>query len=64
MDIGSFGGGVGGSLVQKAVGKLTDYYAAMPHIAYTILFTFCAFVYLLAWLIIRGLTKNKQPIAI
>ena len=64
VGIGSLGGGIGGFLIQKVVGKLTDVYAATPHVAYTILFTFCAFVYLVAWLVIRGLTNNRKPIVI
>ncbi len=64
VGIGSLGGGVGGFLIQKTVGKLTDYYAATPHIAYTILFAFCAITYMVAWLIIRTLTAKQQVVAI
>ncbi|HEY0246332.1 MAG TPA: MFS transporter, partial [Mucilaginibacter sp.] len=64
IGIGSLGGGIGGFLIQKVVGKLTDHYAANPHIAYTILFAFCAFIYLIAWTVIKLLTAKKQVITI
>ncbi|MDB5109804.1 MAG: major facilitator superfamily 1 [Mucilaginibacter sp.] len=64
IGIGGLGSGVGGFLIQKLVGRLTDYYAATPNIAYTILFTFCALTYIVAWIIIRALTAKKQVIAI
>jgi ACS family hexuronate transporter-like MFS transporter len=63
VGIGSLGGGVGGFAIQKIVGKLTDHYAATPHIAYTILFAFCALTYMAAWLIIRGLTAKQEVVA-
>jgi ACS family hexuronate transporter-like MFS transporter len=64
IGIGSLGGGVGGFLVQKAVGKLTDHYADAPHIAYTFVFAFCAFAYIVAWISIKLLTRKQEVIAV
>jgi ACS family hexuronate transporter-like MFS transporter len=64
VGIGSLGGGVGGFIIQKLVGQLTDHYAATPHVAYTILFAFCALTYMVAWGCIRMLTVNKAAIEI
>ena len=64
IGIGSLGGGIGGFTVQKIVGRLTDYYAATPQIAYTIVFAFCAFIYIIAWSAIRYLTRKQEVIAI
>ena len=64
IGIGSLGGGIGGFTVQKIVGRLTDYYAATPQIAYTIVFAFCAFIYIIGWSAIRYLTRKQEVIAI
>jgi ACS family hexuronate transporter-like MFS transporter len=64
IGIGGLGSGVGGFFIQKAVGRLTDHYAATPNIAYTILFTFCALTYLVAWSIMRALTAKQKVITI
>jgi len=60
IGIGSMAGGIGGFLIQKLAGYLTDYYKATPQIAYSIMFGICGLAYLIAWSIIKMLTfKNK-----
>jgi ACS family hexuronate transporter-like MFS transporter len=64
IGIGSLGGGIGGFTVQKIVGRLTDHYAATPQMAYTIVFAFCAFIYIIAWSTIRYLTRKQEVIVL
>jgi ACS family hexuronate transporter-like MFS transporter len=60
IGIGTMAGGIGGFILQQLVGRLTDYYKATPHIAYSIMFAVCALAYIIAWIIIKALTyKNK-----
>lgn len=56
--IGGMAGGIGGVLVQKLSGYLNDAYAATPHVAYGIMFAFCALAYIVAWVIITTLVPR------
>lgn len=63
IGIGGMAGGMGGVVVNKVGGALFDYYKSLGHIetGYTIMFTFCAVAYLLAWgfmkLLVPGIPK-------
>src|ERR1035438_1211063 len=51
--IGAMAGGLGGVLVQKLTGALTDAFAATPQTAYVVMFAVCAASYLIAWGVIK-----------
>ena len=60
--IGAMAGGIGGVLVQKLAGGLTDAFSATPQTAYLMMFMVCATSYLIAWAIIKTLVPRHQPI--
>ena len=60
--IGTAAGGVGGVLLQKLAGWMTDLYSAHPATAYTILFDVCASAYLIAWIIMKWLVPKFRLI--
>jgi MFS transporter, ACS family, hexuronate transporter len=60
--IGAMAGGVGGVLVQKLAGGLTDAFVATPQTAYLIMFLVCAMSYLIAWAIIKILVPRHKTI--
>lgn len=64
VGIGGMAGGIGGVLVTKFGGFLFDKYKALGHIetGYTIMFTFCALAYLIAWCIMKFLVPKYRPI--
>ena len=64
IGIGGMAGGIGGVVVTKIGGALFDYYKKLGHIetGYTIMFTFCAVAYLIAWLGMKLLVPNYKPI--
>jgi MFS transporter, ACS family, hexuronate transporter len=64
VGIGGMAGGIGGILITKSGGSLFDHYKAMGHIetGYTIMFTFCAVAYLLAWMMMKLLVPKYKPI--
>ena len=64
VGIGGMAGGIGGVLVTKAGGALFDHYKALGHIetGYTIMFSFCAVAYLLAWMVMKFLVPKYKPI--
>jgi ACS family hexuronate transporter-like MFS transporter len=64
IGIGGMAGGMGGVIVNKVGGALFDYYKALGHIetGYTIMFSFCAVAYLLAWIIMKRLTPQYKYI--
>ena len=66
VGIGGMAGGLGGVVVSKIGGALFDHYAALGHVetGYTIMFTFCALAYLLAWTIMKSLVPKYKPILI
>lgn len=65
-EIGGMAGGLGGVLITKTGGALFDYYKKLGHIetGYTIMFTYCAIAYLIAWMIMKTLVPKYQPIHI
>lgn len=64
--IGGMAGGIGGVVVSKVAGALFDHYQALGHIetGYTIMFTFCAVAYVLAWVIMKTLVPRFKPVAV
>ena len=64
IGIGGMAGGIGGVLVTKISGALFDHYKALGHIetGYSIMFTFCAIAYLVAWLTMKALVPNEKAI--
>jgi len=60
IGIGGMAGGMGGVIVNKVGGALFDYYKGLGHIetGYTIMFSFCAVAYLLAWGIMKALVPR------
>lgn len=62
IGIGTTTGGIGGVIVQKIAGALTDHYKATPETAYLIMFVICAFSYLIAWALMKALVPRHQPI--
>jgi MFS transporter, ACS family, hexuronate transporter len=64
VGIGGMAGGLGGVLVTKTGGALFDHYKALHHIetGYTIMFTFCAIAYLIAWVVMKSLVPKYKLI--
>jgi len=64
VGIGGMAGGIGGVVVTKIGGALFDHYKALGHIetGYTIMFTFCATAYLVAWVIMKSLVPKFKLI--
>lgn len=62
--IGGMAGGFGGVAVSKSAGALFDHFEALGHIeiGYTIMFSFCAVAYVLAWTIMKVLVPKFKPI--
>lgn len=60
--IGAMAGGLGGVLVQKLTGALTDAFASTPKTAYVIMFVVCSTSYLLAWGVMKALVPRHRPI--
>jgi ACS family hexuronate transporter-like MFS transporter len=60
--IGTMAGGIGGVIVQKIAGYLTDAFKDTPQTAYLIMFIICAFSYLIAWALMKALVPRHQPI--
>jgi len=60
--IGAMAGGIGGVIVQKIAGALTDAFKDSPQHAYMIMFIICALSYLAAWGIMKALVPRHQPI--
>jgi len=60
--IGTAAGGIGGVIVQKIAGALTDHFRAAPQTAYLIMFVICALSYLLAWSVMKLLVPRHEPI--
>jgi ACS family hexuronate transporter-like MFS transporter len=62
VGIGGMAGGIGGVIITKVGGALFDYYKELKHIetGYTIMFTFCAVAYLIAWLIMKSLVPKHK----
>jgi len=64
VGIGGMAGGIGGVIISKTGGALFDYYKGLGHIetGYTIMFSFCAMAYLLAWVVMKTLVPKYKPI--
>ena len=64
--MGGMAGGIGGALTSYGVGILLDHYKEVGNmpVAYTIIFTFCAVAYLLAWCIVKLLVPSMKIIRI
>ncbi len=60
--IGAMAGGLGGVIIQKVAGGLTDAYKANPQTAYLIMFVICAVSYLIAWGVMKALVPRHKPI--
>jgi ACS family hexuronate transporter-like MFS transporter len=60
--IGTAAGGLGGVIVQKLAGYLTDIFKDHPQTAYLLMFIVCALSYLIAWAIMKALVPRHQPI--
>ncbi|MDR1552084.1 MAG: MFS transporter [Prevotellaceae bacterium] len=66
IGIGTMAGGISGVIISKAAGTLFAYYRSLGHIetGYTIVFSFCAVAYLLAWCIMKSLVPKFKPVLI
>ena len=66
VGIGGMAGGIGGVIVTKVGGALFDHYKALGHIqtGYSIMFSFCAVAYLIAWVIMKSLVPKHKPISL
>lgn len=64
VGIGGMAGGLGGVAISKIGGALFDHYKALGHIqtGYTIMFSFCAVAYLIAWFVMKALVPKYKPI--
>jgi MFS transporter, ACS family, hexuronate transporter len=60
--IGAAAGGLGGVLVQLLAGFLDDKFTATPSVGYGIMFSTCAFAYLIAWAAMKWLVPKHTPI--
>jgi ACS family hexuronate transporter-like MFS transporter len=64
--IGGMAGGIGGVVVSKTAGPLFDHFEALGRIetGYTIMFTFCAVAYVLAWVIMKSLVPRFKAVGV
>jgi ACS family hexuronate transporter-like MFS transporter len=62
IGIGTMAGGIGGVIVQKIAGHVTDAFKANPQHAYLIMFIICALSYLIAWCLMKMLVPRHVPI--
>jgi len=60
--IGTMAGGIGGVIIQKIAGYLTDAFKQTPQTAYLIMFVICASSYLIAWSLMKVLVPRHKPI--
>ncbi len=62
VGIGGMAGGLGGVVVSKFGGWLFDYYEKLGHIhtGYTIMFSFCATAYIIAWFLMKALVPKYK----
>lgn len=66
VGVGGMAGGIGSVIITLTGGYLFDHYKLLGHIetGYTILFTFCAIAYLIAWVLIKILVPIVRPLAV
>jgi MFS transporter, ACS family, hexuronate transporter len=62
--IGGMAGGLGGVIIQRLSGILNTTYHSDPKIAYSIMFVVCALAYIIAWIIIKFLTRKPVTIEV
>jgi ACS family hexuronate transporter-like MFS transporter len=64
VGIGGMAGGIGGVIITKIGGALFTHYKILGNVetGYTIMFTFCAIAYLLAWCIMKSLVPKYKVI--
>ena len=62
IGIGTAAGGLGGVIVQKIAGALTDRFKDTPDKAYLIMFVICALSYMIAWAMMKALVPRHKPI--
>ena len=62
IGIGTCAGGIGGVIVQKLAGGLTDAFQETPQTAYLIMFIVCALSYLIAWSLMKALVPRHKLI--
>jgi ACS family hexuronate transporter-like MFS transporter len=64
VGIGGMAGGIGGVVVSKIGGALFDHYEKLGsiHTGYTIMFSFCAVAYVIAWTVMKMLVPKYKPI--
>ncbi len=64
VGIGGMAGGIGGVVVSKVGGALFDHYDSIGSIqtGYTIMFSFCAVAYIIAWTVMKALVPKYKPI--
>jgi len=62
VGIGTMAGGIGGVIVQKLAGGLTDAFSKTPQTAYLIMFVVCALSYLIAWTVMKALVPRHRLI--
>jgi ACS family hexuronate transporter-like MFS transporter len=62
IGIGTMAGGIGGVIIQKLAGRLTDAFRETPQTAYLIMFIVCALSYLAAWSIMKSLVPRHTLI--
>ena len=62
IGIGTMAGGIGGVIIQKLAGRLTDAFQETPQTAYLIMFIICALSYLAAWSIMKMLVPRHKLI--
>lgn len=64
--IGGMAGGIGGVVVSKVGGAVFDHYQSIGNIqmGYTIMFSFCAVAYLIAWFIMKALVPKMKLVTV
>src|SRR5688572_25429384 len=64
VGIGGMAGGLGAVVISKVGGALFDHYKALGHIqtGFTIMFSFCAVAYIIAWSVMKSLVPSYKPI--
>ncbi len=62
IGIGTMAGGLGGVIIQKLAGSLTDAFKADPQTAYLFMFIVCALSYLTAWGVMKVLVPGHKPV--
>ncbi|GHA76338.1 MFS transporter [Pontibacter akesuensis] len=62
VGIGGMAGSIGGALFPLFIGAVLDYYINLGNLGagYNIIFTVCAFAYLLAWVLMHFLTPREK----